>query len=216
MPSRRRPPSREPFSFGSRRRPVGVALAVALGATGGTGAMSASCLSVSPSSLPGGSATRPTILHDAVIPTASALLVDWPEDDTFIVPVDVGASREPFVYDVFVDYAPTDDGGASGIAILPRTESPTPESLDGGIFMVQFVLPPPDPRFCHTIEFLVAHAFDGASDHAADSVGGDAVTWYYTAGNANGCPQSDAGGSSSESLDAEGDEVPFTASSGSP
>jgi hypothetical protein len=207
MSSRRPPPSRESFSCG--RRGLVAAVMVALGATGASSA----CLSISPSPLPVASGT-PTILHDAVIPTASAPLVDWPEDDTFIVPVDVGTSGEPFVYDVFVDYAPT-DGGGSGIAILPTTENPTPDSLDGGIFMVQFVLLPPDPRSCHTIEFLVAHAFSAASAHTPDSAGGDAVTWFYTAGNANGCSESDAGAPSYD-LDAQGDELPIMATSGSP
>src|SRR5580692_10644713 len=151
MSSRRPPPSRESFSCG--RRGLVAAVMVALGATGASSA----CLSISPSPLPVASGT-PTILHDAVIPTAGALLVDWPEDDTFIVPVDVGTSGEPFVYDVFVDYDPA-VGGESGLAIPPTAVGSTPDSLDGGVFTVQFALLPPDPRSCHTIEVLVAHAF---------------------------------------------------------
>lgn len=162
------------------------------------GAMAAACLSVSPP-LPTVSPTRPAILHDAVVPTASALLVEWPEDNTFIVPVAVGPG-ESFFYDVFVDYDA--DAGASP-TIPPQAEATTPESLDSGLFMVQFVLPPPDPRLCHTIDFLVAHAFSTAAARTADSVGGDIVTWLYTAGDASGCAKLDAGPLPSAVSDAE-------------
>ncbi len=155
-------------------------------------AAGAACLTVTPPPLPAPDQLHPTILHDAVVPSAGTPLAEWPEDGTFIVPVEVEGPDESFFYDVFIDYDPVTN---TGNVIPPYLEEATPDTVDGGIMTVRFTIAtPPDPRFCHTVEFLVADGFDQRSLHTPDSFGGDIVTWFYTAGGGpNGCPAYDAG-----------------------
>jgi hypothetical protein len=167
------------------RAVLATAAGIAMTATG------VACLTVAPPALPEQGPVRPTILHDAVVPTAGVPLAEWPVDNQFFVPVEVDAPDESFFYDVFIDYDPTTN---SGNVIPPTPQPPSPATADGGITVVSFMLDTPDPRFCHTIEFLVAHSFNQKSAHTPDSLGGDIVTWFYTAGGGpNGCPAYDAG-----------------------
>jgi hypothetical protein len=160
------------------------------------------CITTPPPDLLAPPPRRPTILHSSVCPPADVPLVEWPADGNFIVPVEPGDPEHPrdFSWDAFVDFDPST--GASPVFVGPY--QPT-QAVDGGIIAVVFnVLPPPPAGFCHRVEFLVAHAFNlptngiASSDrrfvHTPDSVGGDIVTWLYTAGAPpGGCPAYDAG-----------------------
>jgi hypothetical protein len=150
------------------------------------------CVAIAPPALPELGPVRPTILHDAVVPPEGVPLVNWPTNGTFIVPVEIDGPDESFFYDVFIDYDPVTN---SGNVIPPQLEEATPDTADGGIVTVMFTIAtPPDPRFCHTVEFLVARSFNRNSLHTPDSLGGDIVTWFYTAGGGpGGCPEYDAG-----------------------
>jgi hypothetical protein len=158
-------------------------------------------------------------LHSSVCPRADVPLVDWPADGNFIVPVEPGDPEHPldFLWDVFIDYDPST--GASASFIRPTQPS---EIVDGGIVEVPFHADVPAAGFCHRVEFLVAHKFnpppggitngDRRLDHTPDSVGGDIVTWLYTAGAPpGGCPVYDAGALQDGAFppaDAPSDSVP--------
>jgi hypothetical protein len=171
----------------------------------------AGCITTPPPDLPAPPPHRPTILHSSVVPPADVPLVDWPTDNTFVVPVEPGDPERPldFVWDVFIDYDPSPQPIRSdrGLKLFPR--GPMSAVVDGGSVLVYFELaapgtPPDLPGLCHRVEFLVAHQFnlspngitmaDSRLAHTPDSVGGDMVTWQYTAGGlAAGCPEYDAG-----------------------
>lgn len=170
-----------------------------------SGIAAASCITAVPPSLPEILNQRPAILHDAVVP-AEGPLAKWPHDNTFLVPVELDVPNESFVYDVFVDYVPPNQG-----LLIPPSGPTTPP--DGGISIVQFTLTPddlPDPEVCpHRIEFLVAHAFNGLlSKHTPDSFGGDIVTWEWP----SACPSYDAGNGTFP--DAQLDSLPVAPEAG--
>jgi len=150
------------------------------------------CVTATPPDLPEPPLRRPTILHSAVVPPEDQPLAEWPSDGQFLVPVEVDAPNVGFYYDVFIDFDPIT---GSGMVIAPQPVAPDPDKLDGGIQEVSFQIPtPPDPAFCHRVEFLVANAFNARSPHTPDSIGGDVATWWYTAGGGpDGCPSYDAG-----------------------
>jgi hypothetical protein len=156
--------------------------------------LGAGCLTTPPADLPATPMHRPTILHDAVSPPDDQLLVEWPPDDTFVVPVQLDDPNEAFRYDVFVDYngsstaLPSYVGAGQGQA-----------GIDGGIVTVPIPLQPPPPvDSCHRVQVLVVHDFAMANGaplfHTPDMVGGDSVVWFYTpSGGLDGCATYDAG-----------------------
>jgi hypothetical protein len=120
---------------------------------------------------------RPIILADNAYPPTNALLGSLPSMG-FSVYVEVDEPSTSAWWVVVVD------GSYSIPQLIPVT----------GISEVQFTLPALSPDSCHTIELLVAHAFESVtsgqtSQYVPDSVGGDDVTWFYLPeGIPNGCP----------------------------
>ncbi len=163
-------------------------LAIAAGACAAIAAVA--CITAPPPDLPSLPPQRPTAIHQAVVP-AEGLLLQWPSDGgsvegQFLVPVQVAASGDSFVYSVFLD----------SILIWDGTGSQT--APDGGITLVQFPALLPDTATCpHQLEFIVAHGWANAAQRQTpDAVGGDVVKWtYYNGGpgGPQGCPLLDAG-----------------------
>jgi hypothetical protein len=126
---------------------------------------------------------RPTILHGSVVPPDTAILSQFPL--SFEVPVELVDPSQAFEYNVFVD----------DVFKFHGSVEPDPTLTDAGIRVIPVTLSPPDPAFCHVIEFIVALHFEGADPHSPDSTGGDSVAWFYNpSGNPGGCPLYDAGG----------------------
>jgi hypothetical protein len=181
-------------------------------------AVLSACIVAPPAELPEPSPTRPTILHDSVSPPADHPLTSWTDASPFVVPVQLGDVNESFVWDVYVDYL--DNPLAQLPAIFPVLVSPSPGSLDAGIAVVEFTLPPGrwDLTLCHTIEFRVGHGFlvtvtasqSQPDYHAFDSVGGDSFSWYWSP---PGCYASIADAGTSVA-DAPADSLPIPPSSG--
>ncbi len=170
-----------------------LASALLFGATAclaGAIASSFACITAPPPDLPTPRQHRPTILHSSVVPSPDEVLTQWPADNTFLVPVELEDTNAIFYYDAFVDYDPY----ANSKPIFLRVAVPSATTYDGGITIVSFSLAAPDSVLCHRIEFLVAHQFNASSEHTPDSIGGDLVSWLYSAGGGpNGCPLYDAG-----------------------
>jgi hypothetical protein len=156
-------------------------------------AVTGACITAPPPDLPPLPAHRPTILRGSVVPPPDTPLVQWPVDKTFLVPVELYDPNQTFWYDVFVDYDPVNNTSPK---VYPQPVVPNAATMDGGVFLVSFGLNAPDDPgpLCHRIEVLVAHEFNKFSPHTPDSVGGDSVSWLYTAGGGpDGCPEYDAG-----------------------
>ena len=172
----------------------------------------AACITTPPPDLPVIPYRRPTILHDSVQPPSDRILSVWPAE--FEVPVKVDDPSVGFEWNAFVDYDP-----AFGTMTPNRSGTvSSPVEVDSGVTVVPFQLLAPDARFCHHIEFQVAHSFQTSrgSPHTPDSLGGDSVTWTYNAGGGpNGCPVYDAGAVQDGAfLDAPVDGLPVVAESG--
>ncbi|HEY1691179.1 MAG TPA: hypothetical protein VGG39_03405 [Polyangiaceae bacterium] len=181
---------------------------------------STACLSAPPPDLPVPALQRPIILRGAVQPPAGPILGSFPQE--FVVPVLLQSPDEPFQYDAFVDFAQCvgfSCGSGTTPYIPPTTVTPTPGTLDGGVYLAHFDPPAGvDPSSCHTIEFDVAHAFDTNLPHTPDSIGGDSVSWIYSpTGNLTGCTLYDAGSLQDGAFppsDAASDGLPVTPQDG--
>jgi len=138
--------------------------------------------------------TRPTILHQSVVPSTSAILTRFPE--FFIVPVEMSDPKVDLASAAFVDYNPlTGDGLVDG----PRATQSDLASLTTRVRTLTVTVPEPtELGRCHVIEVVVALRFRSTTDpknaHTPDEPGGDSVTWIYNpSGDVNGCPTLDAG-----------------------
>jgi hypothetical protein len=176
--------------------------------------VSSACLTAPPPELPQPSLHRPIIVHDAVYPPPDQILAELPTE--FVVPIELDSPDQPFEWDVFVDFDPVN---APNPVLIPATVLPTNATVDGGVVLQDFNLTAAnlDPAFCHRIQFLVAHAFDQASAHTWDSIGGDIVSWVYNPGsNQAGCPEYDAGSLEDGAFPPEGavDALPIVPDSG--
>ena len=189
------------------RAPVVLLAFGALGA-GIAGAVSA-CITAPPPDLPVLPARGPRILDDSTKPPPSAYLTALPADGQFLVPVEVSDPTQPIVGRVFVDFYPGIDNMHSA---TPYEQSfSTPPSVDGGLTIISFSLSPTDliaPTACHLIQFYVADSFNGTGPIAADNLGADGVSWFYTPNGPNGCFEYDAGDGAAE--DAGMDVLPLT------
>jgi hypothetical protein len=187
----------------SRRRAASLA-AAALGCVCAAVASMVACLTAPPGDLPTLPLHRPTILHDAVQPPTDQVLGTLPADGVFVVPVVLEDPNEFFEWAVFINYV---DHNSPARYLQPET--PTPGTIDGGVFPVSFQLFETDfsdPMACNRIDFLVAHQFNQSSPHTPDSTGGDIVTWLYSSGGAAACVETyDAGDGAFPSGDAGGD-----------
>jgi hypothetical protein len=127
---------------------------------------------------------RPTIVYGGVSPEPGVPIQEWPDGGSFVLQVE--SQGQSFYYDAFVDFDPTANPAPVDLPTLIAPTSPDPMTVPIR------PIPQPDPRFCHTVEVLVAHQFNQTSAHTPDSVGGDIVTWFYNPGG-GGCPVIDAG-----------------------
>lgn len=110
---------------------------------------------------------------------------EWPDGGIFVIQVE--SQNQPFYYDAFIDYDPYSSSNAAAPAYPPMmTPGANPDPVT-----IAVPLKPPDLRFCHTVEILVAHQFN-QNAHVPDSVGGDIATWFYTPVGGN-CAVIDAG-----------------------
>ena len=171
-------------------------LAGAIGADSG-------CVTVPPSDVPTPAQHRPVILRASVVPPPDEVLTQWPADNTFLVPVELSAP-ELFYFNVFIDFDPYSNSGPALFgAVAPGTAV-----SDAGIPIASFVLKPPDGNLCHRIEFIVAMGFNASSSHTPNSLGGDVVSWLYSAGGGpNGCPLYDAGAAQNGAFPDAAEEV---------
>jgi hypothetical protein len=159
----------------------------------------ASCITAPPPDLPATTPHHPTAIHASTMPL-EGILTEWPADDGFNVPVEVYDPNQDFHWGVFVDFHPplvTHMYGSYPAA--NGTVHTSPALLDGGVVTVPFTLHvndlasfgnPAGP--CHTIQFLVANAFNDISQHTPDSLGSDSVVWIYQPDGAGPCDMSDA------------------------
>ena len=125
-------------------------------------ATTSACVTAPPPELAQLSEQRPTILHDAVVPPANAILAEMPLE--FVVPVELDDPEESFEWDVFVDYNPCADPTncqPTPPSIYPQLVQPQADTVDGGVVLVSFPgIADLDDSLCHRIDFLVAHQFD--------------------------------------------------------
>jgi hypothetical protein len=145
------------------------------------------CITTPPPDLPELPPQPPTIVHDAVYPP-EGVLVTWPQDLQFTVPVRMAKPGEKFFYEVIYDY-----GTPSQFVFKDTTAAPV--IAVGGIEILPLprLQPPTDTTICpHEIEVVVAAAF--LSIGTPDAIGGDAARWTYIAnGSPARCPPYDAG-----------------------
>jgi hypothetical protein len=177
-----------------------VVAAVAAAMMGGAVA----CITTPPPDLPKLPLVRPTIWTQGVSP-APGLIVEWPTDGSFLVPVQVATPGETFVYNAFLDSNPV-----PGLNPAPQA------ATDGGNALVSFTVGVPDTAVCpHTLEFIVASEFADLERRTPNAVGGDVANWYYSnggPGGPSGCPPLDAG--SGAPPDAAPDALPVPPEAG--
>jgi hypothetical protein len=162
-------------------------VAFALG-TGLVGVAIGACvLADPPATLPVVAESPPAILAGVTPPPG--FLATWP--DRFYIPVSVLDPAQPLKWLAYEDYNPFTSGGTA----LPLDKAPVTVSSegDGGVrTIVIAVLGPPTGPGCHTIEVVVASAFDDFV--ATDPPGGVVVGWTYTrSGSPGDCMPFDAG-----------------------
>jgi len=164
---------------------------VAFLAVGGALALGACVLAEPPTTLPTLPDLRPTIVRGSVVPTASAVLLTWPE--TFIVPVELIDPRATIVYATFVDFNAVANTGFDTQASSQYEESTT----NGNIRLLRIPISVPSSDKCHLVEIVVAKNLNTSSAttaHAPLEPGGDIVSWFYNpSGDLDGCPSVDAG-----------------------
>jgi hypothetical protein len=148
----------------------------------------ASCITAPPEKVPTIPPERPTILHGSVYPSEDEYLTTLTGE--FIIPIQLIDPTQPFLTQEVIDQNPVPD--------TLRQYTPTPASLQGEIYTVQFTLPLTslniDPGMCHDILFLVAYSFNENSPlSAGDNLGSDQAHWFYVPPGSNGCYEYDAG-----------------------
>jgi hypothetical protein len=164
------------------------------------------CITVPPPDLPEPRLVGPTALHNSVVPPEGILLT-WPPDATFIVPVKMDNPTETFVYNVFTDYYDVPPGTQS----YPQrvASGGGPNAPDGGISLMMFMLKAPKTSTCpHRIDFVVAHQFNQNSDRVWDNYGGDIVTWSYYPSGEPVCSDYDSGDGSFPEASFDGFPLP--------
>jgi hypothetical protein len=183
--------SRRPRLPCSAWKACGLGSALSLTASVGT-ILSACILADPPAELPTLPVMRPTVVHGAVVPSASRVLGGIPRQ--FEVPVEILDPSITFEWRVFVDYDPLAPSNAVFAGTSERAASRP--SLTTRIISFGNPIPRSDPSLqaCHVIEFLVAYSFAGTSSHTPDGRGGDTIVWFYDPiGDLGGCPRYDAG-----------------------
>ena len=148
--------------------------------------------------------TRPTIVHQEVVPATGGILTRWPT--FFTVPVELSDPTAPFSYAAFIDYNPfTGEGRVFGENDIPYYQ----QRLATRVRTIQIPIPQDRATVdrCHVIEVVVALRFTSTNEaknaHTPAPPGGDSVTWIYNpGGDPSGCPRLDAGIEASFDVDA--------------
>jgi hypothetical protein len=157
-------------------------------------ALLASCILGEPTGdLPKRPASRPTILRDRLIPSATNVVGTWPPN--FIVPVELADPTASFEWAAFVDFNPRTDEGLqlAGVSTFEQSNVTSAERD------LEIPIPvPTDLGRCHVIEVVVALALESLDNpstaHTPRPPGGDSITWFYSgSGDLAGCPVLDAG-----------------------
>jgi hypothetical protein len=159
----------------------------------------ASCITAPPQQIPDLLQQRPTILHGSVYPSEDEYLTPMLLAGEFLIPIQLVDPNQPFQTQVVIDQNPVP--GTS------RQYTPTPATLQGGIYNVEFTLPSLniDLGMCHDIIFLVADSFNENSPlSAGDSFGSDQANWFYVPPGSNGCYEYDAGDAAPADAPADG------------
>jgi hypothetical protein len=200
-------------TLGSRTR-LAAALVAASVCVAAALATFAACLTAAPPDIGTSTNARPEILHTAVQP-AEGLLDEyqWPTDGFFIVPIILSNPTEPCTWRVFDE--DLEQPPAPGQAPTLVTDSPACVTtvVDAG-FLQDVPIQQPTDGHCHKFTFIVAHGFSALN--VPDSIGGDAVSWYYEPSNAL-CRYYDAGAFQDGAfppVDAAADRPPITPESG--
>jgi hypothetical protein len=160
------------------RRSSGRPKAIPIAATLIAGAFGAACVTAPPPDVPEAAEHRPIIHVESVDPAADAILTTWPGG--FVVPVEVDEPSTGAEWKVLIDGMTTGwVGTITGAGTVPVPFSPAS---------------PIPPTSCHTVEFIVARKFDPKAPLTPDSLGADALTWFYIPGGGlTGCTTYDAG-----------------------
>lgn len=134
---------------------------------------------------------RPTIVRGSVVPSASGVLGRFPSK--FLVPVELYDSNVTFEWSAWVDFNPVTGEGLDSTGV----SEPQPSDPAGRVRTLEIQMREPSNDRCHVIEVVVGLRLlgqQGAGAHAADSPGGDVVTWFYNpSGDPSTCPIIDAG-----------------------
>lgn len=162
---------------------------IAVTAAAGAACAVACIVADPPPDIPAPPPQRPTIVHGSVVPPTTQILSTFPP--SFVVPIELQDSTQPFAWNVFYDYDPASNTLPHiGGVVVPDTTQ-----VDGGVRIVEFQTDPPSSSSCHVIELIVALSFSFESPHTPDQYGGDSVVWFYNpSGDPAGCPVYDAGG----------------------
>ncbi len=142
-----------------------------------------------PASVPATPLVPPEIDHELVVPPVTSILMAWPVEGEFDVPILVLDPSSTIEWRAFIDYDPI-----AGSSFVAQGEIGPGQAADdaGERLLTAHIAPPADLNACHTLEILVAFGFD--ENHTPDSVGGDSVTWFYSpTGSLEGCPIFEAG-----------------------
>lgn len=156
-------------------------------------------------------ATRPTIVHASLVPTTNAVLTQFPDSGTFLVPVELSDPTVTFFYAAFIDYNPFT---GEGLVDYPRDDRFVPGNTqpgsNGRIRNVEVNIPlPADLWSCHKIEIVVALSLSSGGTnnaHTPNEPGGDIATWFYNPNGYGACPSLDAGIDASVDAGAEAGE----------
>lgn len=184
------------------RRRVGTLAAIAAV----SGVVGACVLAEPATDLPALPDLRPTIVRASVVPTASAVLLTWPQ--RFIVPVEIIDARVTLIVATFVDYNSQSAVGLDSVT----TDEYGRSAQSGNIRTIEVEINRPSDDRCHLVEIIVARNLNTATvqnAHTPLDPGGDIVSWFYNpSGNLDGCPSVDAGISPVDAGDDGGDAAP--------
>ncbi|MDB4946450.1 MAG: hypothetical protein JWP97_5984 [Labilithrix sp.] len=167
-------------------------------------AVSQACVIAQPSGdIPRLPATRPIILEATLVPSASAILREFPT--LLSLQVELADPSVSVASATFIDYNPLTGEGL--------VEAPTSWPFNGNdpgerTRRLNISIPPPaDLSRCHTIEVVVAltlNARDGKSAHTPEEPpGGDIAVWFYNPNGDSVCPSLDGGVDAGSDADAE-------------
>jgi hypothetical protein len=151
------------------RRAVGVAF---LGA-----ALGACVLADPPATLPPVEPGPPQIVVTSVVPASDATLVEWPNADTFVVPVYLPDPTREVLWRAFINYSPVESN-----PVIYSNSQPANTANSESITTIDVTLGDrPIGLGCFTVTIVVAYGWSTnvSAPSAPDAEGGSSVTWHY-------------------------------------